>query len=262
MKKPKISLVMTVYNQETFLKKAIKSILEQSFSDFEFLILDDASTDKSLEVIRGFRDKRIKVFQNKKRKGLSKNLNFLIKQSKGKYIARMDGDDVSEKGRLANQVAFLDKHPEVALVCSWAKIINKEDELVGEFSYPTDYGEIRKNILNYNPFVHPSAMFRKNIFEKIGGYDKNLFYSQDYDLFLKFVSQYPCVNLPKFLLKFRWQPDFKKQKKQQLTALKIRLKAIKDYGYKRWEMVKLIKPLFFYLIPDFIKKIYWRNKLK
>lgn len=262
MSKPKVSFVMSVFNQERFLKKSIKSILNQSFKNFEFLILDDCSTDKSLRIIKSFKDRRIKVFQRQKRQRLAKGLNLLIKQAKGKYICRMDGDDISLVNRLKDQVEFLDKHPQVALVGAWVKIINDKGEIIGEFKHPAKYQKIREIILSRNCFIHPSVVFRKSVFEKIGGYDESLFYSQDYDLFLRLVIKYRCVNLPQFLLKFRWHPDFKKQKEQHQIALKIRLKAIKEYGYQQWEIVKLIKPFIFYLIPIQIKKLHWQRKLR
>lgn len=253
---------MAVFNQERFLKKAIRSILNQTFRDFKFLILDDGSTDGSFDIIQSFKDRRIKIFQNRKRQGLAKGLNFLIGKAKGKYIARMDGDDISMAARLKEQVEFLDKHPKVALIGCWTKIINDKGAIVGESRRPTEYQKIRKVILASDSFVHPSVMFRKNIFTKIGGYNEDYFYSQDYDLFLRFVIKYPCVNIPQYLLKFRWQSDFEKQKKQHLAALKIRLKAIKEYGYPKREIIKLTKPVFYYLIPFQIKKFYWQAKLK
>lgn len=253
---------MPVYNQERYLKKSIKSILNQSFTDFEFLILDDGSSDNSLKIAKSFRDKRIKIFKNIKKQGLTRCLNTLINQSRSEYIARMDGDDISFRNRLKEQVSFLDKNKDVVLLGCWAKIIGREEKIIGEFKYPTKYKQIRKVILSFNPFIHSSVMFRKSVFEKIGGYDKNLFYSQDYDLFLRLVNKFKCVNIPKFLLKFRWDPDFNKQKEQHLTALKIRLKALKEYGYNKEEIVNLIKPLFLYFIPIKIKKLYWQKKLK
>lgn len=258
---PKVSIVMPVFNQERFLKESILSILIQSYKNFEFLILDDCSTDKSLNIIKSHKDRRIKLYQNKKRQGITKSLNYLVKTAKGKYIARMDGDDISLPDRLQKQARFLAKHKETALVGSWAKIIDERGMVVSEFKYPTNQKKIRRVILGFNPFIHPSVMFRKKVFEKVGGYDENLLYSQDYDLFLRLVINYPCVNLPFYLLKFRWDPNLEKQKKQHLNALKIRLKAVEKYGYNRREILKLIRPALLYFIPIQIKKIFWQRKL-
>jgi len=261
LKNPKISVVMSVYNQAQYLNIAIKSILDQTYKTFELLILDDGSTDKSWSIIKSFTDKRIRIFRNEKRQGLAKGLNFLINKARGVYIARMDADDISFPNRLKEQVAFLNKNSQVVLVGCRAIIINQQGQEVGKLQYPINYQDIKRSILSYNPFIHPSVCFRKEIIQEIGGYDEQLFYSQDYDLFLRLIAKYPCVNIPEFLFKFRWQPDFAKQKKQHLTALKIRLKAIKDYGYRKWEIVKLIQPLLAYLTPTSIKQIYWWLKL-
>lgn len=260
--KPKVSLLMPVFNQERFVKKAIKSILNQTFTDFEFLIIDDSSNDSTLKILKSFKDKKIKVFKNIKQLGLAKCLNFLIKKAKGKYIVRMDGDDISAKDRLKVQVELLDKNPQIALVGSWAEVIDANGNIIGQFKHPTKYSKIRDVILSYNPFIHPSVCFRKKIFNSIGGYNEELFYSQDYDLFLRMVEKYKSVNLPRFLLKFRWLPNYRKQKEQHLTALKIRLKAISQYNYKKWEIIKLAKPVFNYLMPVSLKRLYWDIKFK
>lgn len=258
---PKVSIIMPVFNQEEYLKKSLESILNQSYKDFEFLILDDRSTDKSNAIIKNYQDKRIKVFQNKTRQRLAKCLNFLINKAKGKYIARMDGDDISLPHRLKVQADFFDKHNKVVLVGTWAKIIDKKERIIGQFKYPCSYQQIRKDILKYNPFIHPSIMFRKKIVKDIGGYNEKFTYSQDYDLFLRLAAKYKCENIPEFLLNFRWLPNFSKQKQQHLSALKIRFKAIKEYGYSKKEIVKLLKPLLYYLVPVQLKKYYWQGKL-
>ncbi|PIS09362.1 hypothetical protein COT75_01650 [Candidatus Beckwithbacteria bacterium CG10_big_fil_rev_8_21_14_0_10_34_10] len=261
--KRKISVLMPVYNQEEFLDEAIQSILKQSFNNFEFLILDDGSKDNSFKIVKSFKDKRIKVFRNKKRNGLAKSLNILIKESKGEYLARMDGDDISLKDRLKKQVEFLDKNKLIVILGCWAKIIDSQGRNIGQFKYPTEDKVIRNNILSYNPFVHSSVMMRKEIFKKIGGgYNEGLFYSQDYDLFLRIAAKYACANLAEYLLKFRWLPNFKKQKQQNKLALKIRFKAIKDGDYSWGEIIKLIKPFLLYLIPLKLKEIYWQSKFR
>ena len=258
---PKISVIMSIFDQDVFLEDAIKSILNQTYNNFELLIIDDCSTDNSLKIINSFNDTRIKIYQNKKRIGLSKNLNFLINKSRGDYIARMDGDDISLASRLEKQIAFLNKNPQVVLVGCWATIINQHGKEVGKLQYLINYQDIKRTILSYNPFIHPSICFRKEIIQEIGGYDEQLFYCQDYDLFLRLAARYSCMNIPEFLFKFRWLPDFTKQKEQHLTALKIRFKAINNYGYNKLEIIKLVRPFVFYLIPTFIKKIYWQLKL-
>lgn len=259
---PKISVIMSVFDQDVFLKDAIKSILNQTYTNLELLIVDDCSTDNSFKIINSFNDARIKIYQNKKRIGLSKNLNFLINKSKGKYIARMDGDDISEENRLEEQVKFLNNDNQLCLVGCWSKIIDSKNNEIGRLCYPVESSNIREVILSYNPFVHPSIMFRKDTLIKLGGYDEQLILSQDYDLFLRLVIKYRCSNMPKFLFKFRWHPDFAKQKKQHFVALKLRFKAFFSYGYPISESYKIIKPILLYFIPSLFKSYYWRFRLK
>jgi glycosyltransferase involved in cell wall biosynthesis len=260
--KAEISVILSVFNNEKYLKAAIDSILSQTYSDFELLIMNDGSTDKSQKIINSYNDKRIRMFRNKKRQGLAWCLNYLIRKASGKLIARMDGDDIAYKNRLKEQYNFFKLNPEFVLVGGWAKIINRKGRIIGKLTPLLKYKEIKRNIISNNHFIHPAVMFRKKIFKKIGGYDKSLFYSQDYDLFLRMVAKYPCANINKYLIKFRWRPDFDKQKIQHKTALKLRIKAISQYGYPKIQLIKLIKPLVFYLIPSFIKKIFWELKFQ
>jgi len=257
-----VSIIMSVYNQEDFLEKAVGSILNQTFKNFEFLIIDDCSQDKSFFLLEKYQkqDSRIKIFRNKKRRGLTKNLNTLIKRSKGELIARMDGDDVCFRRRLEKQVAFLQKNKKVVLLGSWAKVINKQGKIIGEFRKPASSQEIREKILSFNPFIHSSVMFNKKVVQRAGGYNEEFFYSQDYDLFIRLTADYQTANLAEFLMKFRWMPDFEKQKEQHRQALKVRLQAIKKSRYNRREILKLIKPFLLFLIPMSLKEKYWKYR--
>lgn len=257
---PRVSVILPIYNQEKYLKFAIQSILNQTYANFELLILDDASTDNSWQIIQSLKDKRIRLFKNTKNLGLSKSLNLLIQKSKGQYIARMDGDDISLPNRLGEQVVLLDQNPEIVLAGSWAKIINNNGQVIGEIKKPVEYLNIRKKILSDNPFIHSSIMFRKKIILEEGAYNQKLIYSQDYDLWLRLVIKYKSVNLPRFLLNFRWDPDFKKQRKQFKTALFIRLKAIREGKFSILEIYKLLIPILFYFCPKFLKEWYWELK--
>jgi glycosyltransferase involved in cell wall biosynthesis len=256
-----LSVVLPVYNQEKYLKNAIKSILNQSYGGFELLILNDGSIDKSQSIIDSFADKRIRLFKNKKNQGLAKGLNFLISKARGSYIARMDGDDVSNKNRLKKQIDYLKRHQQTALLGTWARIINKNNRIIGKIEYPTKADKIRKKILCDNLFVHPSVIFKKDTFNKLGRYNEKLKYSQDYDLFLRFAVQHGCVNLPDYLIDFRWDPDFNKQREQHRAALQTRIRAVKEYGYSPLELLKLVLPAVKYIIPTKIKRFYWKVSL-
>ena len=179
---------MSVYNGENYLKEAIESILNQTFVDFEFIIIDDASDDKSYKIICGYEDDRIVVIQNKHNVGLTSNLNLGLKLAKGKYIARMDADDISLYNRLELQINFLEKHPEFELVGSSAILINETGNKIGEISRSFDHQNILGNIFFFNPIIHPSILFKKSFFEAVGNYDEEILKAQDYELWFRMVA--------------------------------------------------------------------------
>lgn len=260
---PKVSILMSVFNAQRYLEQATKSILNQSLSDFEFIIIDDASTDKSLAIIKSFKDKRIKILRNKKRLGLTVSLNKGLRKAKGEFIARMDADDISNKNRLKIQFNYLKNHPEVVFCGSWVTLINQSDKKIGEKKYPTEYKEIQRAIMAGNPFIHPTVMMRRSILKKVGFYDENLNGAEDYDLFLRIAKNHQAVNLPYFLLKYRINPygvSYRQYKKTERQALRARWKAIREYGYPYWQIIYLIKPLISYLVPFKIKKFFLKNR--
>ena len=128
IKTPKITVLMPVYNGEKYLKESIESILKQTFRDFEFLIINDTSTDESEKIIRSFKDSRIKLIKNEKNIGLTKSLNKGLDLAKGEYMARMDADDISLPKRLEIQVAFMDKNPKIGVIGAWAKVIGESNK--------------------------------------------------------------------------------------------------------------------------------------
>lgn len=182
---------MSAYNSERFIESAIKSVLEQSFTDFEFLITDDGSSDRTPDIVNSFRDERIIFYQNKDNngfKGFVKNLNLMLEQAKGKYIARMDSDDIWHKEKLEKQVSFLKKNPDIYLAgCHKANLINQDGKRLGIFSLIPDNESFYKYLSKRNPIIHPSIVFTK---EKIDTkYRWKLFYTEDYDFHLMNVSK-------------------------------------------------------------------------
>ncbi len=196
---------MSVYNGAKFLDEAIDSILSQTFTDFEFIIIDDASSDTSLQVINSYKDARIIVLQNTKNIGLTKSLNIGIAEAKGKYIARMDADDISMPKRLEKQFDFMEEHPEFAFCGSKAISINEEGQ---EVKYLPDTVCDKDIILAYiffkNMFIHSTLFIEKKVLTDVGGYDEEFTRSQDYRLYLKlFTNNYFGTNLNEYTLKYR-----------------------------------------------------------
>ena len=170
----KVSVIMSVYNRENYIKSSLESLLCQTFKDFEIIIIDDCSTDKSVEIIESYSDNRIKLIKNKENKGITYNLNRAIELSQGEYIARMDDDDICLPNRLECQVKFLDKHKKVDLVCSQALFFGDKE---GPTSLLINNCNYIKNYLCYrNIIVHPSVMFRKSSDIR---YDENYIKAQD-----------------------------------------------------------------------------------
>jgi len=239
----KISVIMPVYNTEKFVWKSIESVLNQSFQDFEFIILDDFSSDWSFEICKNFaeKDKRIKLIRNEKNMWISFCRNKLIELSKTNYIVSQDSDDISEKNRLELSFNFLEKNHDFWVV-SWNNlIINEEWKNIWVRKYSD---KIRKNILKKSPISQPSSMFRKNLFEKIGWYNKNLDLAEDYDLWLRFYfNWFKIKNLDKNLIKYRlrkWQEKSEKIKETLENTILVQEKNIKKF----WIKLKFLEKIF------------------
>jgi GT2 family glycosyltransferase/radical SAM superfamily enzyme YgiQ (UPF0313 family)/Flp pilus assembly protein TadD/glycosyltransferase involved in cell wall biosynthesis len=200
---PLVSVIMSVHNGELHLKQAIKSIMEQGFLNYEFIIIDDASTDATLDILRSFRDPRIAIFRNNRNLGLTASLNIGLRSARGKYIARMDADDVSIPHRFAQQVDYLERNPSVAVVGSAYYIINEDGTVTGIVEVLTDSGEIAKDLPRQNWFGHGSVMMRKSCIDEVGGYDEKFVYAQDYDLFLRLSERYDLANIASPLYNWR-----------------------------------------------------------
>ena len=180
---PLISVIMSVRNDGINVGKAIRSILDQSYSNFEFLILDDFSTDNTYEKIKKFKDSRITIFQNSENLGLTKSLNLILNKSKGEYIARQDSDDVSFKERFENQLKFIKKHNLDA--CTTRAVTKSSNRKIPGLS-----SSISPKILVKfkNPFIHGSLIIKKNIISQINLYDEKFYYAQDFKLFSDLIN--------------------------------------------------------------------------
>ena len=199
----KVSVVMSVFNQEGYLPTAMESILNQSYTDFEFIIVNDGSTDSSNEIINAYKDKRI-VSIEQENTGLPAALNLAISKAKGDFIARMDSDDIADPSRIKKQLEHLNQNPRIGLLGSSVRIINENGEFLGVEDVPTSPEAINK-CLNYRCIVyHPTFFFRKEVFNKVGGYRKEFIHAQDYDFLLRARSKnINIANLADYLLDYR-----------------------------------------------------------
>jgi len=184
---------MTVYNGGTYLKSSISSVLRQTFDDFEFLIIDDASTDDSLETMKSFQDERIVIHRNEQNCGQTKSLNIGLGLAKGKYVARIDADDGSYPEWLEVLFRFMQFHPECAVVGASVAVMDATGRTKRILRKPTAPAEIQFYFLYDTPVVHGSVLMRRDIILKCGGYDEAFRFAQDYELWSALMREGECI---------------------------------------------------------------------
>jgi glycosyltransferase involved in cell wall biosynthesis len=194
---------MPVYNEQNYLRASIESILNQTFTDFEFIIIDDGSIDDSAEIIESYKDTRI-TFYKSENKGMVYQFNFCIKKASALLIARMDADDIAEINRFEEQIKFLETHPEIDVVGSNVIFINENGKMLCKKKYPENNHEIEFMMPMESAVCHPAVMIRKKVFDQLGLYDEAFGYAADHKLFLDMISS-GCrfYNIQESLLKYR-----------------------------------------------------------
>jgi glycosyltransferase involved in cell wall biosynthesis len=223
-----ISVVMTVYNGQEFLFDSITSILDQSFDNFEFLIVNDGSKDNSDQIIRSFADPRIKYFSFKENTGVINRLNFAIENSKGRYIVKMDQDDISFKDRLLSQFNFMENNLHVGVCGTYVKLFGGKE---GIWKMPTRDAEIKASLINGCPFCHPSVILRKSVLVENNikySYGYNL--TDDYDLWIQLAEVTSFANIALPLLHYRISENQvshlrKSEQQEQILFLRKRILA-------------------------------------
>lgn len=197
---PLVSVVMAAYNAEAFVSDAIYSVLNQSFVDYEFIIIDDGSTDGTVEIIEKIIDPRIIFLRNQDNVGLTKCLNQALSESVGTLVARQDADDVSLPDRLQKQVSWFETNCDLAVIGTWAKYLDAEGKIVGNVAPVKDPSSA---LLEENPFIHGSIMFKKEVVVNVGGYDNFFQLGQDYDLWRRVARVADVSIIPEYLYLFR-----------------------------------------------------------
>jgi glycosyltransferase involved in cell wall biosynthesis len=201
----KISVIMPVYNAEKYLAEAIQSILNQSYRDFELLILNDGSKDSSAQIARGFEsDPRVKLIDRKDNWGLVRTLNDGLERSMGEFIARMDADDISLPDRFMKQINLMEQSPEIGICGTLFQYINKDTII----HLPEKHDDIKLSSLSYNPFGHPTVMMRASVLrEKKIKYLEKFFLAEDYEIWTRILDVSRGVNIPEVLLHYRIHPQ-------------------------------------------------------
>ncbi len=232
--RPRVSVLMSVYNGERYLREAVKSILNQTFTAFEFIIIDDCSTDNTWQILTAYaaQDPRIVLIRNEENFGLTRSLNKGLALALGEYIARQDADDVSVPDRLSTQVCFLKKHPEVGAVGAAVRLIDDKGRLLSVAHPPTDHKTLYAYLLLDNCLCHSTLFARSSLLKQLGGYNPNLPYAQDYDLWWR-LSGIMQIRVSQDVLVY-WRTGNphtignRRQVEQQTCTLQISLQAIRD----------------------------------
>lgn len=226
---------MPAYNVEKYVGQAIESISIQAYKKFEFIIVDDASTDSTLAILKEFRkkDKRIKIIKNEKRLGVAKSLNKAIKISSGKYIIRMDADDWSYPERFSSQIELMEYHPDVVVSGSYIEVCDSKLRTKYIRKYHLDDSNIRKHLFRYSPFAHPATIWRAAVLRR-ECYDGRLGICQDYELYFRIGKIGKFMNLNKPLLKLRMHENSVSATManfQLKATILIRFNAVLMQGY-------------------------------
>jgi glycosyltransferase involved in cell wall biosynthesis len=275
---PEVSVIMSVFNGEDFLADSIQSVLDQSLKNFEFIIIDDGSSDNSLQVIRSFEvlDPRIRVI-TQKNQGLAKALNVGIKNSQGKYIARIDADDVCYESRLMKQFNFMEQNHSVDLIGSSVDVIDEHGSITATKKQLTNFKDICKKKYLLSPILHITFFGRKAFFEANNGYRENFVFAQDYDLVLRGLDSGSIIlNLDEKLVKYRdFQTKINPLKfihQYRITELSIKLSKerakfgdeISDLNYLLDKAMK-VRSLDIFIVKIFLKTYFldysFKNKI-
>lgn len=241
---------MATYNDSRYIAQSVESVLNQTFKDWEFIIINDASTDNTDEIIKRYKnqDKRIYYVSNNKNIGLTRNLISAVNLSKGKFIARIDGDDIwSDKSKLQKQLDFMLSHQDCGVVGCFAHAIDISGKQLFEIKYPHEDNDMRRIMLKHCCLLHSCVMLRKSAVMRAGNYDTRYPYAQDYDLYLKLGKFSKFHNIPEFLVKYRVNPfgttqtKYWKQMQEMVDIVKDHKTSYPYFyqGFLLWNLRKL-----------------------
>lgn len=259
-KSPKISVVMPAYNAEKYIGEAIESILHQTFSDFELIIIDDGSIDWTREIIEQYvqKDPRVIWIKNEKNMQISATLNRGVQFARGEYIARMDADDRSVPDRFEKQVVFLDDNLDIGIVW-WSMQLFNSKWIIWIRKYYLNDAEIRKHLFFFSPFCHPSIMMRRDLVREVWGYGRDMVYVEDYDLYFKLGRKTKFANLAEVMLQYRVSEDWitvNKLEEMERKTMMVRKKAVKEY----WYSMRLIDRI--YLLLQRLSSLFIRGNAR
>lgn len=234
MTNPKITVVMAVYNGEKYIRESISCVLQQTFTDFELLLINDGSTDNSMSIVEEFNDPRIRILHNAKNSGILFTRNRGLQEAFGKYIAVLDCDDLCSTNRLELQYNYLEANPEVAVCGTWGIMIDENSTVFGHKIMPeTNKDLVAIQMLFTNQFIHSSVVFHKKIALEVGGYTA-VNGCEDYGLFSRIALQHKMANLPEFITQYREHSQG--ISKTKVASIRIGEKQILEFLYQRFNI--------------------------
>lgn len=262
---PDVSIIMGIYNCTDTLDEAVESILNQTYTNWKMIMCDDGSSDDTYQVaekyVRKYPDKFILV-KNEKNMGLNYTLNHCLKYADTKYIARMDGDDISLSQRLEKEISFLEKNPDYAIVSTQMEYFDED----GVFGKNNNSGEVRvENIAKGTPFCHAPCMVKKEAYDAVGGYSvsKKLLRVEDYELWIKmYVAGYKGYNLPEVLYKMRDNRNATKRRKfrYRINEAYVIYLAVKKLKLKKIYLLHMFKPILAGILPTFLYTYFHKKR--
>lgn len=221
--KPKITVFMAAYNAANHIKESIQSILDQTFQNFELLIVNDGSTDETVAIINKFKDPRIRLLYNDKNQGLTYTRNVVVNEARADYIAILDSDDVAIPNRLELQYNFFQEHPDFALCGGHGTVIDEAGNPVDDnrFTVPVGAEKIKMMLLFYNTFINSTVMYKTAVLKELNGY-RDYAPAEDYELFIRISDKYPVANLDSVLVKYRIHSSNTSLVQSELSRTKVR----------------------------------------
>ena len=248
---PIVSVLLAVHDGAPWIGEAVTSVLAQTLSDLELIVIDDDSTDGTREILAGFSDDRLRV-ERQPRAGLTRSLNRALALARAPLVARLDADDVALPERLERQRAFLARHPDVGLAGGAAREIDLDGRVVREVHPPEDDAAIRRALIRRNPFVHSAVTMRRDVVERAGGYDERWPVAQDYELWMRLSRITRLANLADVVVLRRLVPGrvTSERDDDRLRAeLRVRWSAVRAGVYPWWAAVHAARPALALAMP-------------
>lgn len=261
MKAPTVSIILPLYNGEQTINRALRSITQQSFTDYEIICINDASTDNSINILKKWRQTtgkiKVQILTNDRNLGLTKTLNRGIMVARGKYIARLDTDDWWENCKLERQIAWLERYPNYRLIGTL--YTNHQHGGARLVKLPVTDAEIRTEIFRRNPFGHSCIVVKTELLQQVGGYDEKLRVGQDLDLWFRLLPLTKFYNIPEYLC-HRTVEERLDKSKQMLNHITTTVKYIRKYHAPPINYIYLVEPLAVMLTPCWLRKYHSKNR--